>query len=399
VLESKKKERDAKALFEAKRLYYVNEQSIFASTQTIGIGLVQTESFNLQMLLDYFMDLLSAKAMTKASVLTLITEPSFPKEVTSDRTKLEIILMTIMTYLIEHSDSSDIRVEAKMKSAYKDGYCVSFSFGCSKLDRSSLEALRAVFAAIPEGAAPPPLPASPVQEHDLPLFECKKLVLFLNGTTDATEEDFFKIHIDLTVGHPDALQNGPNAKKLSIYQAEKAGAYTTRWMPKPHLLAEGKGQDPGTIPKSPALRSVGLSEQVTRKLQEGMKQAKTKTNADVIRRKLKPYCGESTSPMPSRMQVLQREFSKLDPKPAAAPADILERQSDKERRYSALGQEEPKNTLLADSNSPPKPDDSQPLAPDPAQAIGDSKNSQQTLFAGPLATATPSGHKRTWRLY
>ena len=386
LLASKKKEQDALALLEAKRLFYLNELSIFSSTESIGAKAVQAESFNLQALLDYFMDLLSARAMPKASALTLSTEPSFPKEVSSDKTKLEIVLVFLIMYFIDHSEATEIRVEAKMKSAYKDGYCVAFAFGSVKSDGLNLEVLRTVFAPPPEGA-PPIVQRSPTKEEETPLYECKKLVTYLKGTTDVTDEGFFKVHVELTVGHPENFDSNSNAKKLSIYQAEKAGEYITRWVPKRPLLAdmgtEGKLQDSAGLPKSPALNYTKLSEGTNSKLKRAMEQAKNKNAA---LQSLKKYAGDNVSPSQFSNLNLQQDSSKKESKSRGYSLASFDQAAEKDKGPLALEPEEADPNPTADPFKQPKLDDVRSAKPDSLQPDPEPKTAQCAPSVGVIAS-------------
>ncbi len=138
---------DKKSLYRAKRMQYANERSMLFAEHRIEGYRDEKEGFDLQQLLMHVMELLFARALDNRVDLRLSIEPSFPKEVIGERNKFELMLATLLDYLVEYSVDEEVGLSAMMKNAIENGFNLCFDLDSTADNQNiNLELITALMA-------------------------------------------------------------------------------------------------------------------------------------------------------------------------------------------------------------------------------------------------------------
>ena len=248
-----KKEKDIKALIEAKETYYLNENSVLYAMQCLNDVKMENENYSLRDTLGYLLELLSFKAHSNKLLFVLRTEACFPKEVSGDKNKFEMLMIRILLYLIEHVKEGDIKVFASMKCPDQMGFVLSFEITATKNSEINTEVLEKIFSS-KDSADDEKI----LHTYGLHILNCKTLLNILKGNVEISDQDQtkFKLCIELPFANSDTSKEVVVVHKLGLYETERLGEYAIRWLPKKAVRIEAvdnsKPSDFVPIPMSPA---------------------------------------------------------------------------------------------------------------------------------------------------
>ncbi len=245
-----KKEKDIKALLNVRTAYYLNENSVLYAMQCLGEAKLETECHSVADSLAYLMELLSFKAHAKKLLLVMGTEACFPKEVLGDRTKFEMLMHSVLDYLIEHSGEGEMKLSAKMKSldAQGSGLILSFEILSKKNEQINAKALERIFA---HGE-------HPFGKQPLDLCNCKSIINILRGNVEFSEPDegTARVSFEFPFANRDPSKELVSVPRLNIFEVEKLNEYTMRWLAR-RIIVEDKLDPAKIMPniiRSPVLR-------------------------------------------------------------------------------------------------------------------------------------------------
>lgn len=247
-----KKDIDIKALIATKETQHINEHSIFYAMCCLNDIKPESEGFNISALFGYMLDLLSMRAHSRKIYLILKLEACFPKEVTGDRTKFEMLIAEIMLFLIDHAKEGEILISATLKAAEGSNFLLSFDITAGKTPELTVENTKKMLDS---------------DENSLNIFRIfglhianwKTVLEFLKGSIEVTdaENDNIKLSLDIPFSNCDSSQIVSLIPRLNIFEQEKINEYTTRWSNKKSSFPEVRPE--GMIPMSPATRPERMS--------------------------------------------------------------------------------------------------------------------------------------------
>ena len=239
-----KKEKDSKTLLNARNIYFLNEHSVLYAMQCLNDTKLETECYNIIDSLYYIMELLAVKSQSRKVSLVLGSEACFPKEVSGDRIKFEMLITGLLDYLIEHSSESEIKLSAKLKNPDAMGFLLSFEIIASKNEEINAKSLEKIYACKDK-------------KYTLDLSNCKAIINKLKGNAefiDNDESNSLKVYIELPFANRDSSKELMPIPRLNIYETEKMNEYTVRWLPKPVVVHEIKQPDLVKLISSPSLK-------------------------------------------------------------------------------------------------------------------------------------------------
>ena len=143
IRKPERKESEVDLLCEAKQIFYHNEHSLLATSMFLKEYQPEVENFNIADCLSIFMDLHYKQAISKGVQIVLNIEASFPKEVSGEKQKFEMVLSAIFSFLIENSEKGqEITLKANWKQHIEGGFKLSFELEYQANEYTSLESMR-----------------------------------------------------------------------------------------------------------------------------------------------------------------------------------------------------------------------------------------------------------------
>ena len=248
-----KKDKDVRALLDAKETYYLNEHSVFYAMQCLNDIKMENEGYNIADNLGYLLELLSYKAHPHKVLLVLGREACFPKEVSGDKIKFEMLMMEILVYIIDHCTSEgEIKVFANMKCPDPMGFVLSFVISAAKNDDINPGTFDRIFTAKDGDKV--------FHQYGLHMSNCRTLLHLLKGNIEVGENEKggLRLCIEIPFANCDSSKEVPVVHKLGIYETERINEYTVRWLSKriivPEPVESSKIIDTSAILRSPAPR-------------------------------------------------------------------------------------------------------------------------------------------------
>ena len=139
------KKEDGKLFISAYRAYYENEHELIELAKHSKEVSSLIESFNIAQLLRFTMELYTYQAIENNITLELYIEPCFPKEVSGERIKFELMIDYILKHFIEHNSNNTIRLSAHLNEIFDDIFILTFVFKCNENDSIKEENLKYIF--------------------------------------------------------------------------------------------------------------------------------------------------------------------------------------------------------------------------------------------------------------
>eukprot|EP01022_Parablepharisma_sp_SALTPOND_P028477 TRINITY_DN71025_c0_g1_i1.p1 TRINITY_DN71025_c0_g1~~TRINITY_DN71025_c0_g1_i1.p1 ORF type:complete len:633 (+),score=59.43 TRINITY_DN71025_c0_g1_i1:4155-6053(+) len=254
----KNKKKRIQSLEEVKTLQYMNEHTMFSLIQMLGSPKPETTPFYIMDKIEYVMNLFNSKAVEKGVTLILSAEPCFPKEVNGDRFKFELILATMVEYLLKKTQNGEIKLYARMKYPFEGGFLLGFDFEVIPSKSLSVEDIRNLQA----------LSSSKLEywkDSAYTINQSLHIIKHLGGELEITDQPVIKITVELPFLGKESSQECVAENKIGVYRVERPGEFTKKWT----AVIGPSETTPGTRRRSPGLpRSItqkfGADEMVAR---------------------------------------------------------------------------------------------------------------------------------------
>ena len=229
-------------LAKAKQIYYNNELIKLAFSKHLKEISCELESFNITHLLHYLMELYSIRAAEREVTLELFVESCFPKSVTAEKRKFELLFSTILSYFLDFSHNDLIKVYARLKNPIEDGFNLAFEFESSQTEEIIESNLLHLFSSN-ENAGQKLTNEHPSNECKNSVYskQFKEIVTWIKGNVEigSREDKRVFVHLEMPFGIFD--QTKPNIASiapLGVVSSAKVNEYTTRWTLKQEVPVE-----------------------------------------------------------------------------------------------------------------------------------------------------------------
>jgi hypothetical protein len=248
IIAGHEKAYNTQLLCDLTRAYHQNECSLLATMRFMTELQTDVVSFNIIDGLNYLMDLYNVQATQKAVELNLKIEPCFPKELTGEKRKCDLLLSAILSYFLSRCDRGHrICLEARMKQATNEEFLLTFEVSCTMNENVTLGNLRRALN-LEAGANEASILLHDVSEkYGLPLPHCTHLVHWLKGRIEVLEipPGRLGVEIELPFANYDSAKEWVATRALKIHDIEKVSGYELRFG---HALAPRKVPD-NRVPK------------------------------------------------------------------------------------------------------------------------------------------------------
>eukprot|EP01022_Parablepharisma_sp_SALTPOND_P020418 TRINITY_DN3722_c1_g1_i1.p1 TRINITY_DN3722_c1_g1~~TRINITY_DN3722_c1_g1_i1.p1 ORF type:complete len:597 (+),score=72.17 TRINITY_DN3722_c1_g1_i1:1474-3264(+) len=309
--------------------------------QSLNNMKLENESYNIKDTLGYLLELLSFKAHPHKILLVLGREACFPKEVTGDKVKFEMLMIEMLVYLIEHANEGEIKVLANMKCPDAMGFVLSFEILAKKNEHINRNELEKTFVAKEP-------PQKLYRTHGLHISNCRTLLQLLKGTIEIIDHDpsTVKLSIELPFANRDPSKEVASVPKLGIYETEKINEYTIRWLSKritlPSNVADSvRPIEYPAIPMSPAPRPTERFSLRNVKGTPGSR--KTLISEDLVKKKMieriTKKSGGADTPQPGSSAIMSEE-SKGENSGQNSVDDLRKKTSDPSAEVNGNGKAE-----------------------------------------------------------
>lgn len=229
-------------LLQLKNCYYTNEHSLYMTATTLlEDETVELESFDITLLLHYFMDVFFQKAKEKSLALELYTESCFPRLVTGEKKKFEMVLTTLLSATINVSVQNEIKFLARLKSSVNDGFILSFELEFYP-EKEKVKELDTLLESPEKNLAECLLKnAAVIESKGISLVQCKRIILRLKGRLDLKKQDngLYCFYLELPFGVYDQRISAEKVPVLNLIEKKRVNEYTHRWEPTAKYMQEG----------------------------------------------------------------------------------------------------------------------------------------------------------------
>jgi len=208
----------------------MSQHSIFSLREILNNHNSLSASFSIIDLVEYVFNLFNLKAVENGITLVLHNEPGFPKEVQGNIYRFELILATILDYLLKNSKNGEIILSLKLKQPLEDGFLCEFDFEFPEGENLHEEKLRKL------------LKSSIHLENVLDLWKTNNYTITqtthiienMNGTLEISEKEkpgimTAKIMIEIPFKNKDTSQEIISETKIDIFRTEKVTEFTKKW--------------------------------------------------------------------------------------------------------------------------------------------------------------------------
>lgn len=210
----------AERLLEAKRMPYSNEYMLLLLGKNNEAYVKQPACFDLRKLLIYIFNIWHIQGIRQDVTLSLEMDFYFPTEISADSSKVEVVIPTLLGYLVEHSKSTKISLVENLKNLMEDGYCLLFEIECAAQSEM-------VNAAVLQDV----LVGSAGDENSSESTLCRSLVAWMNGSIEVEVRESHRIRVKVEI----QLNNCRNQNefvqiaKLSICPLTQTSPYKYSW--------------------------------------------------------------------------------------------------------------------------------------------------------------------------
>ena len=128
-----------------KSLEYMNAYTMLSLSEIIGNFHNKSQAFNILDNIEYLLNLNSINAIKKKIVFTFTTEACFPKEVSGKKQEFELILATLIEYLIKNMSDTELKVFAKLKNALEGKFILTFDLMFKQNEILTYKSLQKIF--------------------------------------------------------------------------------------------------------------------------------------------------------------------------------------------------------------------------------------------------------------
>ncbi len=223
-MEASNRAKEIQTIEGLKSLQYINEHKIFVITRILSSGKTEKQHpFNILTKVEYVMNICNASAAAAGVRLVHLSEAGFPAEVNGDRCRFELVVASMLRYLILHCKrGEEVKFRTKMISPHDGGFLLGFEFVFKDGEKMTSEGLRKALL-------------SKDSTEDLwrdgtyQLRQCAVIISNLGGTIEVPEGECGLIRFELPFAAKDAGQECAVDPKLAIYQCERINQFATRW--------------------------------------------------------------------------------------------------------------------------------------------------------------------------
>jgi hypothetical protein len=198
--------------------YYYNEQSVLYSMICLSNIKEELISYNVSDSIEYLLETLNYKAIANDTLLTFCKEPGFPTELLGDKTKLELLFMQFLLYLVESIKKGEIKVMAKLRHIDDLGrFVLGFDLIATKTEDVDCDSIKRILH----------------KKNEDGFCLCKTLMELLKATIEVVEKDEKNIKVAIEVPFKNADEMFyMRVPKLYFYNAVKVDKNTIKWVMK-----------------------------------------------------------------------------------------------------------------------------------------------------------------------
>lgn len=228
---------EVREYLEVVKEYYMNEHSILYLKNILNLTDLECENFSVLESLDSIMEVFSIESQLNNVLLTLETEPCFPKLVSGDKSLFEQLILSLIIYLAKNSSDSEMRVEAKLKCPSVAGFILSFGLETRKIQRQSQDELREIFM---KDYRTTILSC----QYGIRVHNCSLILSLLKGTIDVQtpDADSVRLSIEIPFDSPVAMKEESEYWSVKLLKRRKINEYTTQWLAELLPKAEKKAK-------------------------------------------------------------------------------------------------------------------------------------------------------------
>lgn len=212
----------AELFVESCNVYHSTSHSVIALSKRFKELRPEPKSFNITQLLKFIIELHVINALANNNSVELFIESSFPKEVTGEKAKFELVLDFIANHFTEHMKDNQLKIAAKLKSFGPQGFCLLFEFECRASGDLAQEKLAEVF--ITEDVDP--------NRYETPLknLQVKELLSWLKARVRVSQEDErVCLQTEVLFGTQDQSLELVKIPTIRMLPKEQVNNYVTRW--------------------------------------------------------------------------------------------------------------------------------------------------------------------------
>ena len=228
---SKDKKKCLQTLNDVKSLQYMNDYAIFFLTQIIDSNKTESTTFSIIDKIEYIIDLYSIKAAEKGIPIVLMREPCFPNEVRGNKNVFELLLATILEYLIQNIFIGKIKLYVKVSSPFEGQLLLGFDFECTSNDILFVENLKNVLMASKTIDMSPVFPINTWQNSNSITKQPALLIKYLEGSFEIsdTDDSIIKLEIELPFSTEISMGVQTPENNINIFRVERSREFTKIW--------------------------------------------------------------------------------------------------------------------------------------------------------------------------
>jgi len=196
--------------------YYHNEQTILYSMICLKNIKEELASYNVSDSIEYLLEILNYKALANDTILSYCKEPGFSGELLGDKTRLELLIMELLIYLVSNTKKGEIKVMARIKHIDDLGrFVLGFDLIVTKSENVNCEKVKRIL--------------HKKNEDDFCLYETLMELLKANIEVVEKDENNIKVGIEVPFKNLDETYH-MKTTKLCFYDAVKIDKNTIKWI-------------------------------------------------------------------------------------------------------------------------------------------------------------------------
>ena len=226
----------------ADEIYQDNEHLLLALSKHSKQPQPDITAFDIQQLLNYILEIYAIRSTDKDTILELSIESCFPKEVTGEKTKLELILNFAIGYFIKNAGKDSVKVFAKLRQLLDEGFIIAFEIECNQTEEFNEQILESTFIT-EKNAVSLELVHHRHDGRSLEAQHFKELLRWLKGVADiGVRNGRIYLAIELPIAPNDTSKPITLIPTLSIMSKVKLNQYSTRWTKDLRKLSAPSGE-------------------------------------------------------------------------------------------------------------------------------------------------------------